>query len=80
MFRRCRRDETHVSPLGDAASPKWFRRVGNKTAWPGREPAGLPAARGGVEGIMPRIALYPGSFDPVTNGHLDVVRHAVVAV
>jgi len=26
---------------------------------------------------MPRIALYPGSFDPVTNGHLDVVRHSV---
>ena len=26
---------------------------------------------------MPRIALYPGSFDPVTNGHLDVVRHGV---
>jgi pantetheine-phosphate adenylyltransferase len=26
---------------------------------------------------MPRITLYPGSFDPVTNGHLDVVRHAV---
>ena len=25
---------------------------------------------------MPRIALYAGSFDPVTNGHLDVVRHA----
>ena len=27
---------------------------------------------------MPRVALYPGSFDPVTNGHLDVVRSAVV--
>ena len=27
---------------------------------------------------MPRIALYPGSFDPVTNGHLDVVSHAVM--
>jgi len=26
---------------------------------------------------MPRTALYPGSFDPVTNGHVDVVRHAV---
>ena len=26
---------------------------------------------------MPRIAYYPGSFDPVTNGHLDVVRQAV---
>jgi pantetheine-phosphate adenylyltransferase len=26
---------------------------------------------------MPRIAIYPGSFDPVTNGHLDVVQNAV---
>jgi pantetheine-phosphate adenylyltransferase len=25
---------------------------------------------------MIRAALYTGSFDPVTNGHLDVVRHA----
>jgi pantetheine-phosphate adenylyltransferase len=25
---------------------------------------------------MPRIALYAGSFDPVTNGHLDIVRQA----
>jgi pantetheine-phosphate adenylyltransferase len=25
---------------------------------------------------MARIALYPGSFDPVTNGHMDVVRQA----
>ena len=25
---------------------------------------------------MPRIAYYPGSFDPVTNGHVDVVRQA----
>ena len=23
---------------------------------------------------MPRTALYPGSFDPFTNGHLDVLR------
>lgn len=25
---------------------------------------------------MPRIALYAGSFDPITNGHVDVVRQA----
>jgi pantetheine-phosphate adenylyltransferase len=25
---------------------------------------------------MPRTALYPGTFDPVTIGHIDVVRHA----
>src|SRR5215213_7219497 len=26
---------------------------------------------------MPKTALYAGSFDPVTNGHLDVIRQAV---
>jgi pantetheine-phosphate adenylyltransferase len=25
---------------------------------------------------MPRTALYSGSFDPVTNGHVDVIRGA----
>ena len=24
------------------------------------------------------IALYPGGFDPVTNGHLDIIRRAAV--
>ena len=23
-----------------------------------------------------KIAIYPGSFDPVTNGHLDIIRRA----
>ena len=23
---------------------------------------------------MPRIAIYPGSFDPVTHGHLDIIE------
>src|ERR1700691_5895578 len=26
---------------------------------------------------MPRVALFAGSFDPITNGHLDVVSKAV---
>ena len=25
---------------------------------------------------MPRIAVYAGSFDPITNGHMDLVRRA----
>jgi pantetheine-phosphate adenylyltransferase len=29
-----------------------------------------------MSGTRPRIALFTGSFDPVTNGHLDVVRRA----
>lgn len=25
---------------------------------------------------MMKIAIYPGSFDPITNGHLDVIKRA----
>jgi pantetheine-phosphate adenylyltransferase len=25
---------------------------------------------------MKKIALYPGTFDPVTNGHIDIIRRA----
>lgn len=25
-----------------------------------------------------RIAVYPGSFDPVTNGHLDIIERAAI--
>ncbi|SFV80586.1 Phosphopantetheine adenylyltransferase [hydrothermal vent metagenome] len=25
---------------------------------------------------MKKIAIYPGSFDPVTNGHIDLIRRA----
>lgn len=25
---------------------------------------------------MLRIAVYPGSFDPITNGHLDIIKRA----
>ena len=25
---------------------------------------------------MNKIAVYPGSFDPVTNGHLDIIERS----
>jgi pantetheine-phosphate adenylyltransferase len=25
---------------------------------------------------MPKIAIYPGSFDPITNGHIDLIKRA----
>ncbi|MBK8481907.1 MAG: pantetheine-phosphate adenylyltransferase [Proteobacteria bacterium] len=27
--------------------------------------------------IAPRLAIYPGSFDPVTHGHLDILQRAL---
>ena len=32
------------------------------------------------KGDMNRIAYYPGSFDPMTNGHMDVLEQAVTLV
>jgi cytidyltransferase-related domain len=29
------------------------------------------------EHILKRIAIYPGSFDPVTNGHLDILERGL---
>jgi pantetheine-phosphate adenylyltransferase len=26
--------------------------------------------------MNPKIALYPGTFDPITNGHLDIIKRA----
>ncbi|MDW8371936.1 MAG: adenylyltransferase/cytidyltransferase family protein, partial [Geminicoccaceae bacterium] len=27
-----------------------------------------------------RVAVYPGTFDPIHNGHLDVIRRATLLV
>tara|TARA_B100001175_G_scaffold48736_1_gene38134 strand:+ start:27 stop:533 length:507 start_codon:yes stop_codon:yes gene_type:complete len=29
-----------------------------------------------LRGIMKKIAIYPGSFDPITNGHIDLIKRA----
>ena len=29
---------------------------------------------------MTRVGLYPGTFDPITNGHLDIIGRAVKLV
>ena len=29
---------------------------------------------------QPRIGIYPGTFDPITNGHADIIRRAVKIV
>ena len=39
-------------------------------------PAGPRHGRADTGGRPQRIGLYPGTFDPVTNGHLDVISRA----
>tara|TARA_R110000868_G_scaffold51823_11_gene163891 strand:+ start:1732 stop:2364 length:633 start_codon:yes stop_codon:yes gene_type:complete len=41
--------------------------------------AGVLTAPGDLS-FMTRIALYPGTFDPLTNGHLDIIGRAVKLV
>ena len=30
--------------------------------------------------MIERIGLYPGSFDPITNGHMDIIRRSLKVV
>jgi len=29
-------------------------------------------------GIMKKIAIYPGTFDPITNGHFDIIERTLI--
>ena len=30
--------------------------------------------------MSPRAAVYPGTFDPVTDGHMDIIKRAAKVV
>jgi pantetheine-phosphate adenylyltransferase len=38
-------------------------------------PSGAPPTQG--SGASNLVAIYPGSFDPITNGHVDIIRRAL---
>jgi pantetheine-phosphate adenylyltransferase len=78
LFRHARHDETmEFAVLSRATRQDIDIIYENDTKRATAIPQPCRARSGRLEGLMSRIALYPGSFDPVTNGHLDVVRHAV---
>jgi pantetheine-phosphate adenylyltransferase len=75
---RCAASKTFGETRFDRYEPGAFRR-GRGAA---RAPFGSRRDRGGTpagsrEMSAPRIAIYPASFDPVTNGHLDLVDRAL---
>lgn len=39
-------------------------------------PGATTGIEGGVGRIMPIRAVYPGTFDPVTNGHIDLIHRS----
>ena len=49
------------------------RAAGEPRPVRGARTIAAPAVR---RGAKQRIGLYPGTFDPITNGHLDVVQRA----
>src|SRR5262249_32927659 len=48
--------------------------LGDREIQAGRRGGGSSVDEG--EGPMKRNAMYPGTFDPITNGHHDLVRRA----
>src|SRR5690606_29787297 len=58
-----------VAAAGLARGAQRDRRAGGL-------PSGAPRATRSRNGPMSIHALYPGTFDPITNGHQDLVRRA----
>ena len=37
----------------------------------------LPLEKKTLQRFLPKKAIYPGSFDPITNGHLDILDRSL---
>ena len=57
------------------------RRPERRAAGEPRPVRGSATSRANLSGrSVKRIGLYPGTFDPITNGHLDIIGRAVKLV
>src|SRR5215211_6333423 len=72
FFGRSAQTREIPRPCGTAERLRGLDKHDNLLA--ARRVAGYPISGPRDPNAMPRIALFTGTFDPVTNGHLDVVR------
>ena len=63
----------HVESFGTPVTPCLYFRP--STVLPLRK-AGQKQKYGGLVMSGKRIAIYPGTFDPITNGHIDILQRA----
>ena len=56
------------------------RRPERRAAGEPRPVRGAAPARAVAGRNVKRIGLYPGTFDPITNGHIDIIGRAVKLV
>ena len=54
----------------------WSRLSWGVLGWPQVVFSDLRRGEVGGKGTAMIVALYPGSFDPITNGHLDIIERA----
>ena len=59
-------------------SPIWFNEKNVSRSWAPQRCSSSLKGRNALSNQerSERIAVYPGSFDPLTNGHLDIARRA----
>ncbi len=73
----CRRFSGFAGGWGEArraAPPRDDRPLRPNPIPPLDSPPSHPPPKSPIPAASTRTALYPGSFDPLTNGHLDVIR------
>ena len=57
------------------ARPKKVSQANSVRRLTGPRRAALTVARGIAEPAS--MAIYPGSFDPITNGHIDIIQRSL---
>ena len=64
---------------GGAGIPAFFTKTGYGTdIAEGKETRGFNGENYIMEKRMKKIAIYPGTFDPITNGHYDIIKRSSV--